>query len=348
MRRYRRRYELSDDERRKLDFVFSVFGPGMKEATRAAEAFKANYNRTHVRPITGGHGSIARQDPNFADISLVQDAAKLPDVISAMGFGEYMGSWFQQRHLAAGVYDDLRFPRPASAMFDGIELHDPRGWYHLYGGSPFTMLVDKRKLDGVPVPRHWEDLLDERYRGKLVVGFNIDDINEFPLLYLYRFWGADGLARFTDNLADLVTTLGMMRVSLRERNTHAIFVLPHFFACAAPKEEHLVEVWPEEGAWLAPYYLMARNLEDERVQAILGFLLGDDYAQVLRGRKMAHLYAEPEDGLEGKRYCWIGWDWLAQRDIIETMREIDSIVVPRVLDAHPEYAKGIGRALWNG
>ena len=87
MRRYRRRYELDDADRRKLDFVFSVFGPGMKEATRAAERFKADYNRTHARPITGGHGSIAHHDPNYADISLVQDPAKLPDVISAMGFG---------------------------------------------------------------------------------------------------------------------------------------------------------------------------------------------------------------------------------------------------------------------
>ncbi len=348
MRRYQRKYELSDEERIKFDFVMSVFGPGMKEASLAAERFKAQYAKTHARPLRGGHGSISRIDPNFSDISLVQDPDKLPDVISGMGFGEFMGEEFKKRYLETGLYSNISFPRPASAQFSDIALTNPGGYYHLYGGSPFTMLVDKRKLDGAPVPTHWNELLSPVYRNKLVVGFNIDDINEFPLLYLYRFFGKEGLISFTNNLADLVTTLGMMRVSLRQNNSHAIFILPHFFACAAPKEEYLIEVWPDEGAWLAPYYLLAKNTESESVRAILDFLLGEEYAEVLRGRKMAHIYATPEEGLEDRRYAWIGWDWLDEHPIIQTMKEIDDIVVPRILAAHPEYERSRGRALWNG
>lgn len=51
---------------------------------------------------------------------------------------------------------------------------------------------------------------------------------------------------------------------------------------------------------------------------------------------------------EGWRLKWVGWDWLLARGVIDTMREIDGIVVPRVLEKHPELAADVGKALWNG
>ena len=41
MRRLLRRYDLRDEDREKLDFVFSVYGPGMKDASLASKEFIA-------------------------------------------------------------------------------------------------------------------------------------------------------------------------------------------------------------------------------------------------------------------------------------------------------------------
>ena len=97
MRRYYRRYELSDTDRPKLDFAFGVYGPGIKDTSLAANAFVAGYNKAHGRPLRGGHGSLTHPDPAYADISLIEDEQKLPDVIGGMGFGEFLG--YRNRNL---------------------------------------------------------------------------------------------------------------------------------------------------------------------------------------------------------------------------------------------------------
>ncbi len=387
MRRYIRRNDLPDSRRRKLDFVLSVYGPGMKEATQAANRFVASYNASHNERIEGGHASIVKPDPAYQDISLIRDASKLPDVIGGMGFGEFLGADFRRRFVDTREFEDFARPGAVScgpgpgplwgasdaqttllpwhrpdgsaegdscrtfpiSVFDGVDLVDASGSYHIFGGSAFTMLVDTRKLGGLPVPRSWADILDPAYYDLVVCGFNIDDINEIPLLYIYRMFGDDGLAAFADNLSEPVDTLDMMRMSLRKRNTHAVFLLPWFFAEAAPREDFLIRVWPSEGALLAPYYVLARNTDEQRVRDILDFFYGQDLADSLAGKNMLHVCSEQQRcELDGRRLAWLGWDWLLARDIIETMAHIDSIVVPRVLAKHPELAASQGRALWNG
>jgi len=348
MRRYARKNDLSDEERTKLDFVFGVFGPGMKEATKASNAFVAEYNKSHARPIRGGCASFMRTDPDYTDVSLVRDVSKLPDVIGGFGFNEFLGREFVERHVATGHFDKIEASCTVSQPFSGMDVTDGTGSYHIYGGSAFTLLVDHRKLGSRPVPRTWADILDPRFRDTVVVGFNIDDINEIPLLYIYREFGVPGLQAFADNLAAPIDTLDMMRTSLRQDNTHAVYLIPHFFACAAPQEDYLEEVWPADGAIFAPYYLLARNTEKESTRAILSFLLSEEFGRVLSERKMAHVSADIEEPFAGGKLKWIGWDWLMEHPIIETMEKIDSIVVPRVLEKHPELSRDIGRALWNG
>lgn len=349
MRRYIRKSDMPDSERTKLDFVFSVYGPGMKEASLAAHAFAVRYAKTHGRRLAGGHVSVARPDDAYWDISLIEDSVKLPDVIGGMGFGEYLGEAFKSRYVRTGFFDDVPLPRSPISLFDGIDLVDGTGSYHMYGGSAFGFLVNTRKLDGRPVPKTWAEVLNPRYRNMVVCGFNIDDINEIILLYLYRFFGMEGIEAFADNLAAPIDTLDMMRTSLRSRNSHAIYLIPHFFAKAAPQEDYLVRVWPDDGALLAPYYFLAHNTADCGVADIIDFFLGDDLARALTGKEMFHIYSRDLDAMcDGRRFAWLGWDWLLDRDIIETMRAIDEVLVPLVLKKHPELEKDMGRALWNG
>ncbi|WP_158539664.1 ABC transporter substrate-binding protein [Gordonibacter sp. 28C] len=344
-----KKYDLSDADRAKLDYVLSVHGPGMKEVSLASNAFVARYNKTHDRPLKGGHGSLAHPDPNYADLSLVEDPAKLPDVVGGMGFGEFFGRAFIDRHVLGGRFRPVPYPAPPIPLFDGVDLVDRTGSYHIYGGSAFDFLVDERKLEGRPVPRRWEDLLDPRYRGMVVCGFNIDDINEVFLLYFYQRYGLDGVAAFADNLAAPIDTLDIMRTSLRQRNCHAVYLLPHFFSTAAPHEEHLLRVWPDDGALLAPYFFLVQRDGGERADAIVDFFFGEGLARALTSKEMFHVYSSGlGNEYEHRRFKWLGWDWLLERDIVETMRAIDAVAVPRVLKRHPELEKDIGRALWNG
>lgn len=387
MRRYRRKNNLSDADRQRLDFTVGVFGPGIKETSLCATRFIARYRRERGVALCGGMGSLMAHDPDFEDISLVEDPAKLPLVIGGVGFGEFLGRGFVDRYVLeparvgfAGTFMGIDRPETACPVFEGIDLDDRTGSYHIFGGSGFTFLVDERKLDGRPVPRTWADILDPVYRDVLACGFNIDDINEIPLVYLYRFFGSDGVAAFADNLAAPVDTLDMMRTTLRGDSPCAVYLVPHFFAVAAPHEDFIHEVWPEDGALLSPFYLLKRRisptegglaeeLERRSDDIVRQFFFGDDLASTLAGRRMFHVGETGDELVDGsfgpelgddpdrlaareraqaRRFKWVGWDWLLNHDIIEVMRQIDSIVVPRVLDKHPDLRSDIGCALWNG
>ena len=256
----------------------------------------------------------------------MEDADKLPGVIGGVGFGEFVGKWFVGRHVRSGVFAPagglaISDARATCPLFEGVELSDPTGSYRTYGGSGFTMLVDERRLDGVPEPRTWEDILDPAYRGKIACGFNIDDINEIPLVYIYRRFGADGLAAFADNLARPVDTLDMMRVWLRggAGRSVAVYLVPHFFAVAAPHESYVHEVWPDDGALLSPFYALvcgsygrtspaggvdgAKGSSDGREgpaeRIAREFFFGRDLAHTLAGRRMFHVGQTTQDLLEG-------------------------------------------------
>ncbi|MCH4184072.1 MAG: ABC transporter substrate-binding protein [Eggerthellaceae bacterium] len=352
---------MADSERNKLDFIFSVHGPGIKEASLAAKRFKASYEKEHGRRIVGGHAPIGRYSPDYADISLIKDRNKLPDVVGGMGFGEYIDKVFTARYVDTDCFKGITYPRAAISLFDGIKLSDNKCAYHIYGGSAFVMLVDERKLGGAPMPQCWDDLLKPCYRDKIVCGFNIDDINEIFLIYLFKDHGDDGLRAFAENLVKPIDTLDMMRTSLIQQNNNAIYLMPHFFACSAPKESYLHIVWPDEGALFVPYYFLTQNKNEELDKAIINFFLSDDLASALTKMNLFHIYSQlgsvdpargfSERSLYGARdrtFKWLGWDWLLKQDIIKLMKHIDSIVTPIVLSKNPMLRKDIGKALWNG
>ncbi|MDD4715485.1 MAG: ABC transporter substrate-binding protein [Oscillospiraceae bacterium] len=299
-------------------------------------------------PIVGGHPFFPMRDPNYMDISLIEDPEKLPDVIGGMAFGEYLGKEFLSRYVNQHAFTPVPYQTPLHPLFRGLELQDSTGSFHIYGACAFTMLVDRRKLNGRPVPRSWAEVLDPCYENMVVCGFNIDDINEIFLIYFQYLFGDDGLRAFSRNLCRPVDTLDMMRVSLHRENTHAIFLLPHFFAEAAPKEDYMELVWPEEGAMLCPLYYLARNTDSEKVRAILSFLTGPKLGKALAEKHFFHINPQAVTAYDNRKFLWAGWDWFTKTSIVSRMREIDRIITPLVLEKCPDLQKTIGRNLWNG
>lgn len=364
MRRYRPQTNLTDDQRPRLDFTVSVFGPGMQEVTRVANRYKARHLLEHGRRLTGGHAPMGQAAAPFKDLSLIEDPAKLPLVIGGCAFGEFCGPWFKKRHVDAGRFGLGVEPNAASPLFEGVELTDPTGSYRTYGGSAFVMLVDTRKLEGKPVPNTWEAILDPLYRGMVVTGFNIDDVNEIPLVYLYRLYGLDGIRLLINNLGGLVDTLDMMRTAIPSANRYAIYLVPYFFAAAAPKHNYLTVVWPREGAFFSPFYYLAQDDPNGVARLIVEeFFTGDELARVLAGRDMFAVSGPcgsgpsiGECGILGyndpawakRRLLWVGWDWLLGNGILTIMATIDNTAIPLLLERFPQLAADRGKNEWNG
>ncbi|OPY75845.1 MAG: hypothetical protein A4E65_03388 [Syntrophorhabdus sp. PtaU1.Bin153] len=65
---------------------------------------------------------------------------------------------------------------------------------------PFVILVDKRKLGGLQAPRHWRDLLEPEFQGKVIIPGAEDHVVDVPLLYCYREHGLKGVARLAANV----------------------------------------------------------------------------------------------------------------------------------------------------
>jgi ABC-type Fe3+ transport system substrate-binding protein len=256
--------------------------------------------------------------PNVYDeLWRTSDAVELPGLISEVGFGDFNRPEFVRRWLDSGGFApiDAADVRPE---FRAAGLVDPRGYHRVYGANVEILLIDLKRLGSRPVPRTWADILDPRFRGDVIVSGEDGDIHESILFGLHQDQGDAGLEALGANVVRFMHPAEMAKAAgTAQPQGAAVYVLPWFFARGNPHREATRIVWPEEGAFLSPLYLLRRQDARPAAHRALEYLLGEDFARFLAklGLAPARAGSPPLPG----PLRWVGWDFVRHHDI-ETER----------------------------
>jgi putative spermidine/putrescine transport system substrate-binding protein len=116
-----------------------------------------------LKAFTEKTGILAPSDPKNSGQTLaaLEAESKAPQADVAY-YGIVFGIEAARKDLVAPFKPDFFDEIPSS-------LKDPEGkWFAIHQGS-IAFIVNKAELGNLPVPKSWEDLLDEKYAGK--VGF---------------------------------------------------------------------------------------------------------------------------------------------------------------------------------
>jgi ABC-type Fe3+ transport system substrate-binding protein len=283
----------------------------MKEAVEtivAAEAAGGNELSFHI-PM--GCTSVDPYDP----IYLQQDPDKLPGIIASIGFGDFWREEFAARHARSGVFG-AALPATVNPLHRRAGLIDPEGVYTVYGTTAYVFMADTRRLAGRPLPRAWEDLLDPRYAGEIVMCGDGDDMADAVALNIYKDCGMDGLRALAANCKGLMHSSAMvMSVGGKDAQAGAIYVIPAFFALSVSQPDYVEIIWPADGAAASPLYFLAKNKSRERLSRLIQFFAGG-FAGIPSAAWFAPMDASVPSRLPGNASLkWVGWDFVRNNDI---------------------------------
>ncbi len=288
----------------------------MKDGVDAlATARQARGERLSVH-IPMGCTSVDPYDP----LHMETDPDRLPAVIASIGFGDFWRKTFVERFVDPGVFTACP-PQVLSPLHRDAGLPDPRGHYTIYGVTPYIFLVDTRALGGLPVPGCWEDLLHPRYRGKILMCGDGDDMADAVLLSLYKDFGLDGMAAFAANVRGLAHSSAMAKdAGGSGPDAGAISIIPCFFAQSIRQPAHIRTVWPRDGAAASPLYFLAKTSERERLADVTAFF-STGFSAIPSAAWFAPMDGSRPSALpEDARLKWVGWDYVRQNDL-NTLRD---------------------------
>ncbi|HVI50533.1 MAG TPA: ABC transporter substrate-binding protein [Candidatus Sulfotelmatobacter sp.] len=268
----------------------------------------------------GGRGPFER-------LRFVRTLADFPDMLVSAEHGNAFNRRFYASHVEAGAFSGGQ-PGSTAPLFS--DLLDPKGWVGVFAVAPFVLLIDRQKLNGLPVPRRWSDLTDPAYRGQVVFSgwrrngtASYGQINLFFLLCMARLFGLGGVSRLLANVPMLMHSTQMPRVAGGGNSVGGVYVLPWSLASMCPRRDHTEVVWPEEGAMAYPLWLTVKESERRRLDFLVRHFYGPDLAAYLNHNRYPALAdASAAELPENAGFTWPGWDFMRHRGTAGLIKQL--------------------------
>lgn len=264
-------------------------------------------------------------DP-YDDLWKVDDVDQLPDIIASVGFGDYFRKEFVERFISAGYFEAVEL-QGIHREFTDAGLVDPEGRYNIYSVFPLVMLVDKKKLGKLPVPKQWSDLLNPIYSNKIIIGSSHGDFHEDLFIYILKEHGEDGLIKLSENIKTGWHASQMAKVAgTNSSEGAAIYVIPWMFAKSCPRTDNTEIIWPLDGALVTPNYFLVKESAIEKYKVFIEFLTGTDYGQKSADNYFPVINSKVDNKLpEGVAFKWIGWDYIRSHSMNEHIEYVKNV-----------------------
>jgi hypothetical protein len=304
--------ENETGQRRRLDMLAYAPCPLRNELKqRLHRHFRDAAKSGVAEPVWYVPGGCHSENP-YDGLWQTGDAAELPGLLVETGFGDFNRPEFVRRWLETGVYAAV-LDADVRPEFRDAGLVDPQHQFRVFGANIELPLVDLKRLGDRPLPRTWADVLHPRFKGDVIVSGEPGSIHESILFSLYRDHGEEGLAALGANVREFMHPAEMAKTagSANPRGA-AIYLLPAFFGKSTPHKEATKLIWPEEGAYLTPQYLLRKADAGLATDVAVDYLCGADWAAHLA--KVGFAPARAVAPLPGK-LRWIGWDFVRANDL---------------------------------
>ena len=313
-----------DEMRERLDFLGYIYCPAKEVFSDKIKKFIESKEWDDIKAVVP-MGSCGKDE--YFNVNKIKDIDKFPSVITQSGFAEFFEEEFTQRFIDRGYFEDLGYSKDLNSTYEGLNLKDPKGAYNIYSSFPYVILVDERKLNNRPIPLSWEDILDEKYSKSIAVGHTEEDINEIVLLYIYKNFGEEGIKALARNVNEPMGTIEMAKAAgANQLSENAIYIMPYFFAKAAPKKDYLKLIWPKEGGLLCPLYVMVKKDRESYLDELINYLYSYDLGQDLANKYFPHINNNVNNNIQsGGKVQWLGWDYIYEKNIITRIHEIEEI-----------------------
>lgn len=255
-----------------------------------------------------------RKDENVDDLA---------DMFMSAGFDLFFDKKLIGKFKEQGVFKDLTGIEHYNKDFenDEISLKDPHGDYSMIAVVPAVFIVNQKALNGRKIPESWEDLLKPEYENSVSLPISDFDLFNSILIHIYKMFGMDGIRALSKNFLSNLHPAQMV-----EANEPLVTIMPYFFSKMIPEGGIKKVVWPKEGAIISPIFMLTKANKKEELQKVIDFMSGAEVGQMIASQGLfPSVNPDVKNPTTGKKFQWVGWDFIYSNDIGEKIEECKKV-----------------------
>lgn len=221
----------------------------------------------------------------------VNDFADLPDGYLQKHFRSLPGRYPLRNELA-----DLGF-------------HDPKGYFHPFVVIPFAIFYNHQMLTDDDVPRSWEDLLDSRWRGKILMPDPFRVVSKVIDAFMQADY-PERISEFRENTVQKGAPPEV--VTAVDEGRYPIGIANIAFARISRQKNTRV-LWTRDGLFCMPQVMVFSRQAPEAMFEIGDFLMSPTVQEYLAMQSFVPAAPDsPLHSLVAENHCNLRWkDWPA-------------------------------------
>jgi len=322
----------SDDEKKTIRIEGVLPCPIRIPLLERFESFYVDYIAAHKETLEAKNYRI-RYDLRPANLGIdwIIDQVKtgkkenIPDILLSAGFELFfdktlMGSFIEHKEFNCSI--DVMNKDFCNAV---IDLRDKEKNYAIIGVVPAIMIVNTAVLDGRKIPETWQDILSPEFEHSVALPFSDLDLFNSVILNIYARFGDEGIKKLGKACSTYLHPAQMVKGGKATVSDQpAVSISPYFFSKMIKDQSSLKTVWPNDGAIVAPIFILVKKDTEDLTQDFVSFFLSEKTGTVFAQSGFFPSTNPAVDNRlpEGKGFSWIGWDFIYQNDIGILLKKI--------------------------
>ena len=191
-----------------------------------------------ISTITGGSGQLLRR--------LEAEASKPQGDVFWSSSANTLGAF-------TALFEPYRSPELAAIP---KALHHPNGLWSAANIHIAVAMVNRNQLGGAPLPKTWADLLDPRFKGKMIIADPANSSTALTILWgVEKMLGADGLKRLAANVKVTSAAATVLRSVGQGEFAIGLTFESNAYAYVAGGQKEISLVYPADGTFSTAEYL---------------------------------------------------------------------------------------------
>ena len=193
--------------------------------------------------VTGGSGVLLRR--------MEAEAAKPAADIFWSSSANTLGAF-------RGLFESYKSPEAATIP---AALAEPTNLWTASNLHVVTLMVNRNHLGGNPEPKVWGDILDPRWKGKLIIADPANSSTAYTILWgVRKMHGADALRKLAANVVVTSAAATVLRAVAQGEYSVGLTFESNGYAYVAGGQKEIKLVYPEDGTFTTPEFLvLAKN-----------------------------------------------------------------------------------------
>ncbi len=169
--------------------------------------------------------------------------------------------WSSSANTLGGFKQVLEPYRSSEAASIPASLAEPSNLWTASNVHLVTVMINRKFLGSIPEPKVWKDLLDPRWKGKIIIADPANSSTAYTILWGFKqMLGAAALKQLANNVVVTSAAATVLRGVAQGEYSLGLTFESNAYAYVAGGQKEIKLLYPEDGTFSTPEFLvLAKN-----------------------------------------------------------------------------------------